>query len=79
MTEKSDSLSLEIWLSRLRKSTGEEAKKARGKETTKMKHRSEMIINSPGSKTDHPRNDRSKSIKIYLDKKHKYNYYLHGP
>jgi hypothetical protein len=29
----------------------------------------EMIINSPGSKTDHPRNDCAKSIKNYLDKK----------
>lgn len=28
-----------------------------------------MIINSPGSKTDHPRNDCAKSIKNYLDKK----------
>jgi hypothetical protein len=53
----------------LRKSAGEEAKKAREKETIKMRHRSEIIINSPGSKTYHPRNDCAKSIKNYLDKK----------
>jgi hypothetical protein len=64
----------------LRKSAGEEAKKAREKETVKMRHRSKMIINSPGSKTNHPRNDCAKSIKKYLDKKHKYNYLQrHGP
>lgn len=73
-------LSLEIWVSRFRKSAGEEAKKARENETIEMRHRSEMVINSPGSKTDHPRNDCAKSIKNYLDKKHKYNYlHCHGP